>query len=360
MSKENGSNLLGAALLCGTTGVVAGMLYGVYEGVQHAFPKTYADQPQIPTCYSEPEPYMASPIRSVNPQDLIVKTKNNLPVGWEVKPPAQIIAQATQALVKIRTPDWNGTGFVVEAADKPGVQRVITAAHVIGTATMQQLTLTTDDGRQTHPTDGCYIRETAGKAYPMKAFAPQSSEKNNGTQDIDVAVLTLPKAITASPLRLATDDPAPGSTVHMVNYQYLHGPTNGTDPSETIKGPASLNGIVTPQDSSKRAVEIVNGLQAFQYPYMVPEAVFAATHIVSGASGGPVLNADGEITAMTVASNSTDTNGNTYFDNKELKAHNVQFEGASFNTGNTMMPTTASAVPRSLIEKALSSPTLTQ
>ena len=162
------------------------------------------------------------------------------------------------------------------------------------------LTITSDDGKETHPDAGCYIFENEG-----------SFNVPEGAVDYDIAVLRLSKPIGLTSLKLAAHEAKRGSWVTFMNYQSTSEPGY----------PANYSGIVT-ENSVYNGLDFVTGTRALPTPVKV--GAYDANHLVGGASGGPVISEAGTVVG-------TSTNGAEFYDAEYLETvYDVVFPGAKF------------------------------
>ncbi|HET9174171.1 MAG TPA: trypsin-like peptidase domain-containing protein [Candidatus Saccharimonadales bacterium] len=261
-------------------------------------------------------------------------------------PPDQVNATSS-ALVEITTKDWKGSGFVTR--DAFGQEVVVTAAHVVGTATMNQLTITTDDGLHVHPTGGCYIYDEDG------AFKPLSSPLSDRAPLVatDVAVLTLPENISSQPLPLSDRRPEAGSWLNYVNYQGNFGPKNSLFSDDTYTTPASYVGLVEPTSAVNPDIEALTGTLSLGKNMTV--GTFETWHLVGGASGGPVEDQSGDVIGISVQG----TRDGMFLDSETLnEVYHVKFDGVHVGADTGFEPTNSVIVPSSVIRQALASPVL--
>lgn len=228
-----------------------------------------------------------------------------------------------------------GTGFVT--TDEAGRQLVVTAAHVLGTAAMDQVAVTTD-GRQTAAViDGCVINERDGQFMPLDA--------EDKLADTDIAVIVLAVPLAVEPLVLAEAIPQRGEWGLAVNYQDWH------EPGYAASYPAMV-ATVPPYDT----LQAVTGLQAFG-----PETTngdVESSNALPGASGGPLVNSRGEVIGATVLA----TRMNRYISPDELTySHDVRLVGPDVGLPadqSGLYPRSITLMDTDIIRAALNSPRL--
>jgi len=248
--------------------------------------------------------------------------------------PEDQVDRATQSIVEISTKDWKGTGFLVK--DSGGKQVVVTAAHVVGNATLSGLTIETDGGKKTHPTGGCYIYEDKGKFADLAKGGETPVDK-------DIAVLTLPSPLTKTDLSISKKPVRRGEWTLFVNYQADSEP--GTA--------ASYTGVVASGPTDQFGYHVLTGLSIKKTPVTV--GAVETEDIQGGASGGPILDAH----TGTVLGVSTSGNKDGIFEDTDTlrTLYNVQFTGnkhLDFKHG--FAPIMAGAMSVRLITKAISAP----
>ncbi len=327
-----------------------------------------ASQPVIPRCYDAPQPaprlvepaippvpavfnpntetfdqYMARSNAWEKKMDAITRVLDgpptlNVPIidGFAQGDPIYnetLVDNVTESIVQIKNKEWSGTGWLT--TDSKGREVVVTAAHVVGDAKLQSLKITTNDGQETHADGGCYIFDNNGKHSDLK----KSDEE--GVQDSDIAVLTLPKAIGGKTLRLSQGKLSRGAWETFVNYQADHSPGN----------PAFYTGVVATTQSDLLGVSIVTGVKQFDHPLTIGDV--NDYMIQGGASGGPVVNNAGQVVGVSTSGTKEDI----YLDANDLKSeYNIAFPGAKFGDNKGFAPAVAGVMPVSLIKLALNAP----
>jgi hypothetical protein len=118
-----------------------------------------------------------------------------------------------EATVIIQTPGSHGTGFAVQD-EATSDTLLVTAAHVVGTDGIHELSVTKPDGSVSTITDGCFIYDDGN--LESGRFADL---ENDSVVEADVAVLRLSDASGLEPLALSSHDPVRGDWVGLVNFQ---------------------------------------------------------------------------------------------------------------------------------------------
>ncbi|MEK7594579.1 MAG: serine protease [Patescibacteria group bacterium] len=245
---------------------------------------------------------------------------------------ANINEIVSKSLVKISTDDWKGSGFL--ASNNKGEQVVVTAAHVVEKAKLKSLTIQTNQGESLHPDGGCYIYENKGK------FKHLSNEYKTPV-DTDIAILSLPGRFNNPNLRNSDQPPRRGNWVFFVNYQAQHEPGN----------PAIYTGVISATPDRPQGFSIITGAQKLRQP--VSDWDISDSQVQSGASGGPVVDARGQVVGISIRGNKEGR-----FDDPSLLRdyYGVTFPGAKFGRSGGFIPSTAGIVSTKVINKALASP----
>jgi S1-C subfamily serine protease len=308
------------------------------------FAKYLRKQQQTETTYRKAEKkYDAAMI----PPTLKVPVAQGFAEGDPGIPDQSIVDHTTAALVEVATKDWKGTGFITTDPQDANKELVVTAAHVTGTASLDQLTITTQDGRRTHPTDGCYTYEDDEKFVPLGRTLGKPVDR-------DIAVLAINRKLTNTPLEFAHIQPKPGDWLDFVNYQGPYGPAKHAHGHALHKEPAAFTGVMTPKSGIDRdqAYHVITGAQDLGPKITVGD--FDRTHLIPGGSGGPVLNAKGEIIGT-----STSGTAEGYETPESLRGlYNIEFPGADNSENSGFQPTAATVISFKALLHATRSPAL--
>lgn len=172
------------------------------------------------------------------------------------------------ALVEIEDDNGRGSGFLVA----PDI--AVTAAHVPDSING---TVTDSKGRVAHIKGGCYIHQDKGKPANLQGETAVS---------LDIAVLRLDRKIGSSTLKIASAPAERGSWVTFVNAQGAFTPQH----------PAVYNGLALTSDTDKEGASVLAGIDPRGSDDL--ESYIAD----GGCSGGPLVNRQGDVVAMSYAS----------------------------------------------------------
>jgi hypothetical protein len=283
--------------------------------------------------------------QGMDPKTLEIAVEDGYAEGDPVVPPDAADSAGKAAIVEIIANDdesteaeRNGTGFVTEIA---GQQVIVTAANVVGTAALNQLTITTSDGRHTRPVEGCYAYDHNGKHETL----PRNDDPTV-LPDVDLAVLKTVKPLVKQPIKLSTKDPSAGQWVSFINYQADFGPANSKIPNQYNLA-ASYTGVVAPKPITKLPYDVITGAHA--QGRNVTQDIYNDIHIAGGASGGPVLNEKGRVVAVSVAGTRDLSLGPD-----SLKILNsIAFTGTKTTPEDGFRPTAATVIPASIIRQVI-------
>jgi len=300
----------------------------------------------IVPCFSSVEKL---PMPSSEPHKLNVPVVSGYAEGSGPAPDS-VANQVAGEIVEITASDWKGTGVIT--TDAYGRQVVITAAHVVGTESPGDLTITTQDGRQVHPTGGCYIYGRNGNKMKLENPSAGEEKKNLPIPDSDLAVLGLASPLTSHPMPIADAEPAAGHVVDFVNYQSAYGPDNSLFSDDLYTDPAAYEGIVAPTgDIDGPDLSVITGAQN-----MGPSPTngeFQAIHIEGGASGGPVVTVANGIVKLIGISTAGTKDGVSFSPSDISTLWYTNFRGADSSQNAGFDPTVATVMPVSLINRAL-------
>ncbi len=239
------------------------------------------------------------------------------------------------SIVKIETETGTGSGF--EMRDAAGNKVIVTAQHVIGGAALGQVTISDNSSHVSHPTGGCYIFESKDSKHPAL--------DTKKVQDLDIAILNVPKSIGNSSLKLAKNQPKRGNWVSYDNFQA----------GSEVGYPSRYNGLVVESEQSLYGLTALTGIEPF-----LPKPTDSTA--LAGCSGGVVTNQSGEVVGMSYAASMDEEQHPLYDSASNLKADfNVVFPGAQFPPENGSDPSSNFAPVRSdmqgmtIIEQALRS-----
>lgn len=262
-----------------------------------------------------------------NPDNIVIPVEDGVAEGDPRHVPPEIGSLVTGALLEVIVGGSTGTGFVT--VNEAGEQVAVTAAHVVDGTRPRNIRLATATGDEITPIGGCVVHENGGQRTTVAEVV-----------DFDVAILTLPEDVTDNPLRLAQEEPNPGEYVFAIDYR------GGFNPNT---GPAQSTAIVAPRSINTTQLRFVNGARDLG-PNPSPHT-FDLYHTGDGASGGPLMNSEGEVIGITTAG----TKEGLHAGPDELEFNNVVFRGAPTNS-DSWMPTLGWANPAQVVGVALSSP----
>ncbi|HSX28734.1 MAG TPA: trypsin-like peptidase domain-containing protein [Candidatus Saccharimonadales bacterium] len=227
--------------------------------------------PDVPRCFPEAQP--AAELQDHGGSLLNLDVQDGKVTGDPMVVEREVEQKVEKATVQVSVPGAYGTGFLME--NDEGDTELITATHVIGSHRLSDVTVIDYQGHRTHPVSGCYTYEKKGEQVAFKA--------NSEAVDIDIAALKLQTVIGGSALRFATHPPKRGQWLFYTNYQY--DAPNGY--------PRNYAGMVTEAHPTQTIA--LTGLQAWRNngPYNYS--------FYPGGSGGPAVNANGEVEGMSYA-----------------------------------------------------------
>lgn len=185
-----------------------------------------------------------------------------------------IQSKVEAATVIVETGDGHGTGFAVRD-ETSGDIFVVTAAHVVGTDGMKQISITKPDATEATVTGGCLIYDEGDMGNARFA-----DFETDSVVEADVAVLRVNDATGLQPLTITGQTPKRGDWVGLVNHQ-------GYAPN--IDYPSSYDGLVVHSWPSEKSYDILTGFGSVNTN---SDAIFG------GASGGPVVNKDGGVVGL--------------------------------------------------------------
>lgn len=227
-----------------------------------------------------------------------------------------------RALVKVSIPDFYGSGVLTH--DAHGDEVVLTAAHVTANTPINKISVSNAEGKTTHVLGGCYIFENQGRFISFGA---------DHFEDLDLAVLKLARPIGGAALDLAATQPERGDWVFFKNYQMW----------TPIKSPATYAGIVTTDIAQTMEFNALTGLQFWRGKNYA---------LRGGASGGPVVNENGELVGISTASDFEVYEGKKYLHDVDA----VTISGLAVGRKTKLMPIDTFLMHENALEYALASP----
>lgn len=294
--------------------------------------------------YAEHEARVNEWRETLDPPNIEVPVTHGIAEGDPINPSRALSAAATAAVVRISVEGGKGSGFVVLNEEQEPV--VITAAHVVIGESLNDITITTNEGETASPTGGCVIYEKDGRPVDTS-----EEEKNGYYPDYDIAVLTYEDDLNITPLPVAKEMPAVGDWVYFVNYQGAYGPKESLDSSELFAGPAEYTGIMTPKYPTTTHRSVITGARDMGPNYT--RSYFDSIHMRPGASGGPVLDEAGEVIGISVAT----TPEGIYLGPDDLnKIYNIDFRDTDEKPDKSFRPTNAIVLGTNILNLVLDAP----
>lgn len=254
---------------------------------------------------------------------------------------ASTAAQVSKSVVDISTKQWYGTGFL--AKDAAGDEVVVTAAHVVRTAGLSQLTIKAQDGQKVHPTGGCYMYENRGRFLDIDQTNSTEALSASNTPNIDIAVLTLPHRLSRYALKLSTQPVERGDWTLLVN-----------DSDNKPQQQTAYTGFVATTAQDKYGYRVLTGLEPLQGTD-VPLDKYEAQ---PGASGGPIVNTEGQVVGMSTYASPEEGQFLSADDLQHYYA--VKVHGAEIGPASGIVPVSAYSVSQQNLAAALQSTVLKQ
>jgi hypothetical protein len=230
-------------------------------------------------CYPRPvaEPKRPTGLQSGKQISLTQNSHDLLVSGNPGQPKDEVLQHVIGALVAIGKPNNDGkyaTGFLV----KPNV--VVTAAHVSGGMVVDST------GQKAEIVDGCKIHQLQGKPTPP-------DEGKVGT--VDVKILTLSRNLGSAVLEIGPT-PARGQWGTAVDYHRIQRLRGDSPP---IGQPNVYDLLFVSTDhTSPKGTTVLSGIDSDIYKPLPADEYT----IGGGASGGPIVDAQGRVIALTYAS----------------------------------------------------------
>lgn len=290
--------------------------------------------PRIGRCFDEPIPVDEGSYRSASEDPVLeysfessgsaIKYAEHLkedPISDKT-----VRDEAKSGIVRIVTNDSKGTGVMISS---DGTDYIATAAHVVYGQSISDLKIVNNEEEDISILSGCLVYEEDGHFY-------KESEEDERVADIDFAILRVSDSEESfNGLKMAAEEPKRGEWTHFINYQGINEPGY----------PANYTGVVVAdEDNNPNKLEITTGLNRLKMPASVGD--FEDNTIQSGASGGPVLNEQGEVVGISVSG----LLDGYYETPEELDIlYNVNIEGVEDGYNEGLMPVTAGVIPIDLI-----------
>ena len=229
---------------------------------------------------------------------------------------------------------YYGSGFVT--TDESGHQVVVTAAHVVGWAALQEITVATKSGVTAKVIGGCYLYADQRRNLQPKNLDPQPEV------DTDLAVLQLSTALPVPSLPLSTQPPRQGAVDMAINFQRL-AHTGGL-----IELPVLVTR--TPDNAP------ITGVSGLELAGVRTRKTIEEVRIADGSSGGALINLQSDtVDGITVAS----TTIPLYLQGPDLlreggldlRGHAAEY----YDRPTSLYPGAVVIMPASLIRRALAS-----
>ncbi|HEX8226595.1 MAG TPA: serine protease [Candidatus Saccharimonadales bacterium] len=237
--------------------------------------------------------------------------------------------------------EFKGSGFLVRRGKNDVV--AFTAAHVVMPGKMKDVRLIDNDKRSTRIEGGCYIYDRPGKRVRVEPLNAEPKPKPVG---VDIAVMRMKKQIGDSVLQMADEKPKRGDFVYTINFQAESNPGS----------PSKYLGVValTPPD---RPLAVLTGIQPW-----VSESEADHTKALPGASGGVMVNQEGDVVGMIYAGHTNDNyreDDADFLTNRALRTqYGVTFPGIKSSADSGFQPSQALLIEDKALDKALESPKL--
>ena len=224
----------------------------------------------------------------------------------------------------------HGSGFAID--DAHGNQVIVTAAHVAAEMKAKNLRVINTAGNTTTIDAGCYV-------YGDHETLMDPKTVNEGSQNFDIAILSLKKSLNLQSLPLSsTNGPERGQWMRFTNF----GADAPPDKPRDFYG-------VTADGQPYDYVTVISDICAFPADRAAEE--YATCGFVGGGSGSVVTDTSGEVQGIAVSG----MNYSDYFEDAEgLKNRfNMSFPGAPYGFESGFTPDDTSVVPVRTIKDVL-------
>ncbi len=300
-------------------------------------PTTQGPKRAIEACFDQPLANIPGQTDFDGPHynpPLLLNTSQSQVEGDPEALRAELATNVLESVVVVESELGTASGFITK--DARGESVVVTAAHVVAPGNIEDITVYDNRRQKSTVTAGCYVFENR-----TGLVAPNPNDSKQAEHDI--AILKLTQPLGQRTLNLSLDPPKRGEWVIFSNYQKDSLPPNIV----------SYSGLVLSNPPVSN-YQVVTGIHGFPDRPRA-DANKAAHRVQGGASGGPVLDLNGDVVGelkSSDAENRSKSPGDMQFQ------YDVTFNDAVYDPTTGFEPSVANITPSFYIQQALESPKL--